>query len=290
MRLSRTHNAGRRAAFTLVETMIAVGIFVAAGGLIFAFLNTGMILYAKNTAVNAAHQQARSGVDEMLANIHASVSIPQLVDTNLTPIAAPGIGPAAGVDFQKFEIGPCLLWTGASVSASQKYVVISQPAPPNDTLPTSVVGLRFCVPSHKVEQDVASIQDAGSYWIINFEKPMGADIVTKADGTGNGNGNNDGTSNIIGFFTRRSTYAVVSNELRFFPTNSVSDYRVIARNVNATTPFQILFNQNGGTDLRSVGAVNLTTTDSLYSKRGFAAVNMFINSYIPFRSKLTVYQ
>ncbi len=287
MQFSLALKKQRAAAFTLVEMMVAIGVFTLAGGLIFSFLNTGMVLYAKNTAMNSAHQQARTGVDQMLANIHASVSIPQLVDTNLAPIAAPGTGPAAGVDFQQFDGGPYLLYTGANVAATQNYIAIL--APDLDAN-QSVAGLRFNIPSHKVEQDVASIVAYGSYRIIFFSNPVGVDIITKADGSGNGDGNKDGTSNIIGFTTHRVSYAVIAKELRYFPTNDPLTYRVIARNLIATTPFQILFNQNGGTDLRSVGAVNLTTSDSQYSNRGFAAVNMFINSYIPFRSRLTVFQ
>ncbi len=274
-------------AFTLIETLVATAIFALAGILVFILLNSGMVLYARNTSVNAAHQQARSAVDQMLSNIHASVSIPQLVDANLTPLPPPGTGPAAGVNFQKFDSGPFLLSTTANVLPTQTSVTILAPTlDPNQNL----TGLRFNIPSHRVEQDIARITASGDYRTIYFNNPVGASIVTMADGSGNGNGNGDGTSNIIGFTTRRVSYLVAGNELRYYPTNNLQNYKVIARNMTATTPFQILFNQNGGTDLRSVAAVGLSSAEMLYSNRGYAAVNLFINSYIPFRSKLTVYQ
>jgi hypothetical protein len=72
--------------------------------------------------------------------------------------------------------------------------------------------------------------------------------------------------------------------------NNQPTYKVIARNVTTQAPFQILFNAQGGADFRSVAAVNLSTAEPQYSNRGYAAVNMFINSYIPFRSRLTVTQ
>ncbi len=79
--------------------------------MVFLVLNTGMVLYAKNTAVNSAHQQARAGVDQMLTNLHNSVSIPQLTDANLVPLTdvVDGSGqptPAAGISFQTFDAGP----------------------------------------------------------------------------------------------------------------------------------------------------------------------------------------
>ena len=97
--------------FTLPELIISMGIMTIVGLMIFLVLNSGMVLYAKNTAVNTAHQQARAGVDQMLQNIHSSVSIPQLVDSNLQPITTiiDGSGnpvQAPGISFQSFAAGP----------------------------------------------------------------------------------------------------------------------------------------------------------------------------------------
>lgn len=295
----------RSAAFTLVEMMITVVVFALAGGLIFFFLNSGMILYAKNTAVNAAHQQARAGVDQMLANIHSAVSIPQLVDQSLTPLPPPGIGPAAGIDFQQFDSGPYLLSTTANASATQTSVTIVVPATNPPTLPasTDTIALRLNIPSHGIEKDIQSIVVNGNDRIINFSSAIGADIYVNdndPNSKGNGNGNLDGTSNIIGFVTRRVSYAIAGTspyyELRYYPTNNLQNYKVIARNVTSPvagqdpTPFKVLLNQAGGADFRSVAAVDLSTAEPSYSQRGYAAVNMFINSYIPFRSKLTISQ
>lgn len=290
----------KTAGFTLVEMMITSVVFALAGGLIFFFLNSGMILYAKNTAVNAAHQQARAGVDQMLANIHAAVSIPQLVDQNLTPLPPPGIGPAAGINFQKFDSGPYLLSTTLNVPSTQKWITINAP---NLDVSQSVSGMRFNIPSHKIEMDIQSITAAGSYRIINFANAVGTPIYvndTDPNSNGNGNGNGNGTSNIAGFITRRVSYAIAGAspyyELRYYPTNSLQNFKVIARNVTspssgqAPAPFKVLFNQAGGADFRSVAAVDLSTAEPQYSKRGYAAVNMFIDSYIPFRSKLTISQ
>jgi hypothetical protein len=312
-----------KAGFTLVEILVTLCVFTLAGGLIFFFLNSGMTLYAKNTAVNASHQKTRSSLDKMLSNINDAVSIPQLVDfdavgRNFIPLAAPGTGPAVGVSFQQFDAGPFLLWTGGNVPASQTFVIIAVPATNPPTLPatTNTTGLRFNIPSHKVELDVTSIGVIGNFRVINFATPVGTaeeaaagkvKIITKADGSGNGNGNLNNTSNIIGFTTRRVTYAVmggnasgtstVNAELRYYPTNNCQplvcqrpDCYTIAGNITYTTaspPFKILFNQQGGADFRSVATVDLSAVPP---NRGYLAVNMGISSKLPFRSDLTVYQ
>src|SRR5438105_6560712 len=91
---------------SLAEVMITLGVVAIVGCMVFLILNSAMVLFAKNTAVNSAHQQARAGVDEMLQNIHGSVSIPELTDANLVPLAGAGTGPAAGIAFQGFSAGP----------------------------------------------------------------------------------------------------------------------------------------------------------------------------------------
>jgi prepilin-type N-terminal cleavage/methylation domain-containing protein len=297
--MKKPSNHQRTAGFTLVELMITSAVFALAGGLVFMFLNSGMTLYAKNTAVNAAHQQARSAVDQMLANIHAAVSIPQLVDENLTPLPPPGTGPAAGINFQKFDSGPFLLLNGQNVPSTQTWVSIFAP---NLDASQNVNGMRFNIPSHQVEMDIQSITAVGNFRVIGFASAVGTNIIVNNNGNtnGNGNGNGDGTSNIIGFVTRRVSYAIAGTspyyELRYYPTNNLQTFRVIARNVTsptagqAPTPFKVLFNQAGGADFRSVAAVDLSTAEPQYSQRGYAAVNMFIDSCIPFRSRLTINQ
>jgi prepilin-type N-terminal cleavage/methylation domain-containing protein len=302
----KTYASRRSGGFSLIEMMITICVVALCGGMVFLFLNTGMNLYAKNTAVNVAHQQARAAVDQMLANIHGAVSIPQLVDDTLTPLPPPGTGPAVGVNFQRYEAGPFLLWNGANsnVPSTQTWVAVYAK---DWAVPQTTTGLRFNLPSHEVEMDIASIIAFGDYRVINFTGPVGTDIIVQDDGSGNGKGNFPvaSTSNVSAFITRRVSYAVVctdanpaacsqpgnsNKELRYYPTNDLQNFRVIARNVTTQSPFKILLNPEGGADFRSVATVNLSTAEPQFSNRGYAAVNMFINSNIPFRSKLTINQ
>ena len=152
---------------TLVELMVTVGIFALVGLMVFLILNTGMVLYAKNTAVNSAHQQARSGVNQMLTNLYSSVSIPQLVDTSLQPVSElnPSGQPnvAAGISFQKFDNGPFPVV--ANANASDAFVVLNCPGY------TPGSGSRLNIPSHGIEYDVASTVALGSYRRFNLGIP-----------------------------------------------------------------------------------------------------------------------
>src|SRR6478672_414123 len=74
----RIQSGSKRAAFTLVDAMVTVGLVGVIGLAVFAVLNSGTILYAKNTAENIAHDQNRIAVNRLMHDIHEAVSIPQL--------------------------------------------------------------------------------------------------------------------------------------------------------------------------------------------------------------------
>lgn len=283
MRLAQPTARARRGAYTLVEVMVTVGIFVLVGMMIFFVLNSGMVLYAKNTAVNAAHQQARSGIDQMLANIHSSVSIPELVDTNLSPVAElDGSGnptSAAGISFQTFNAGPFPVVVNAA--PTDKSIVLYCPG---YTPPTNA---RLNIPSHNIEYDITSAAPHSVAEQFNLATPT-TGIGTAVSISGVGIEGSPGVSYIItAFITTRQSYAVVGSELRYYPTNDLSNYKVITRNVISATPFTVPLLPNGGLQNRFVAAVNLSTTEPTFSQRGYAAVNMFVSSLIPFRCRLT---
>ena len=111
LHMKKLSNSG----FTVAEMAVATAVMAILGIVVFNVLNSGMILYAKNTAVNSAHQEAREGISRLTRDIHAAVSVPQLRssahDTTYTATgsftvvsSAPvnGVPPtAAGVSFQR---------------------------------------------------------------------------------------------------------------------------------------------------------------------------------------------
>lgn len=115
----------QRTGFTLGEMMVAVGVLSILGLLFFNVLKSGIVLFAKNTAVNIAHEEAREGINRLTRDIHASVSMPQLCNLDVTtspvsfpapspsptPISGVAVGPMyAAVTFQNVANGPNYLW------------------------------------------------------------------------------------------------------------------------------------------------------------------------------------
>ena len=279
--------------FTLAEIMVTMAVMTIVGLMVFLVLNSGMVLYAKNTAVNSAHQQARSGVDQMLSNIHNAVSIPELVDTNLQPVAVIGPDgsptPAPGISYQTFSGGPFPVVVNA-VAADTAITLFC----PGGYVPPANV--RVEIPSHNIELDATSSVGIGGFWRFNFASPIGTDVSISGTGIEGGSGV---TYVITAFLTTRSSYAVIqtslvgdpfAGELRYYPTNQLNNLKVITRNLVSDKPFIIPILPGGALQNRFIAAVNLSTVEPNFTQRGYAAVNMFINSRIPFRCRMTTLQ
>src|SRR5664279_1246874 len=105
----KIHSASR-SGLTLVELSVTTGVVGVLGLIIYALLNIGTILGAKNTAVNTAHQQARVAMLKIIADLHEAVSLPSLTNATGTPYPAPDSGSAPiaaeGISFQQWSMGP----------------------------------------------------------------------------------------------------------------------------------------------------------------------------------------
>lgn len=111
------HRQSHQEGYTIVEMAVSIGVLGLLGAVFFSVLNSGIVLYAKNTAVNVAHAEAKDGILRLTRDIHAAVSVPQLRDGNFGVVNAqptPGANPtpvvASGVSFQNIASGPNYIW------------------------------------------------------------------------------------------------------------------------------------------------------------------------------------
>jgi hypothetical protein len=182
--LSKSTQRGFTAAEMVVSTMV-----MAILGIVFLnVLNSGMILYAKNTAVNSAHEEAREGINHLTRDIHAAVSVPQLrnatTDANYTvsgsfavvsSTPSGGVAPtAAGISFQNVVAGsPNFVWKDPG---NPSLIMINdKPNPPTP-------GMRLIVPFWGIEDDIQKVTAGGSPNKSNVFLAGGGEsvVVTKA--------------------------------------------------------------------------------------------------------------
>ncbi|HEX8077317.1 MAG TPA: hypothetical protein VF511_05845 [Chthoniobacterales bacterium] len=181
--------------YTLAEMSVAVGVLGLLGLVFFSVLNSGLVLAAKNTAVNAAHQEARDGILRLTRDIHASISVPQLRDANLAVVNSKptnGVAPfAAGVSFQNVFSGPNYVWKDPT---NPSLIMIKD----NPDKPTP--GMRIIVPFWGLEEDITKVVANGNHHNV---------FINADESTPNiGPPSIGGSSYAILYYTQRVMYVV----------------------------------------------------------------------------------
>jgi type II secretory pathway pseudopilin PulG len=319
----RHQKSGPLAAFTVVEMMVALGVLGLLGTVFFQVLNSGMVLYAKNTAVNAAHEEARQGILRLTRDIHASVTIPQLRDTSFNPVSSTpvnGVAPtAAGVSFQNITFGPCYVWKDPGGNGP---IMVKGGA--GNIAPT--VGMHILSPFFNVEDDIIKVTatptaaNHHNIWLANGGEVLLANKTSMYGTTGatysvlyytnrvmylvqNGRYVTDAQGPYIlsgGNYTAYTSgtmqrYRYENGELHLYKqdysNNALSwkDYGAVARYITSPTPFYVPLNSGGGADSKYIG-VKLSARDPSSSNRGYLATAALLDTQIDYRSRIGTFQ
>ena len=274
--MRRTAGKCRRArAFTLIEMLVGVAALGIVVSVRYALLNFGITLFARNVAVNMAHQQARNGLMRVSRDVRHAVSIPRLVDENLQPVS--GNDPAAGITFQIVTNGPFEV-TNDPTSPSLIHIGTSRPKP---TAPA--IGDHLVVLDWDVEGDIARITAAGkgsNHWNIFLTNASEKKIQTKSG------------SFVVAYITRRIGYVVKNGALRYYPNLVATPdlFHVVSHNITSAKPFQVPLNETGTPDTRYT-SVTLSAMDPTYSNRAHKGTSMqLVDARVPYRCQMTKYQ
>ena len=271
----RREKSGRATGFTVAEMMISVAIVGVVAIVMYTLLNSGMTLFARNVAVNMAHQQARTGLMRVARDLHQAVSIPKLVDQNVQGMT--GAGPAAGITFQIVSSGPFEVMNDPTAPALIQ-IGTTDPKPKQPA-----VGDRMVVLDYDVEADITKLTATGkgsNHWNVFLENGNEQRIQTKSG------------SFVICYITRRIGYVVKNGELRYYPNlvATPATYAVISQNITSPLPFKVPLNGTGTPDTRYT-SVTLSALDPTYSKRAYKNTSMqLVDARVPYRCQMTKYQ
>jgi hypothetical protein len=206
MKLSNARTS--RDGYTVAEMVIASAVLVLLGLVFFNVLQSALVLFGKNTAVNVSHEEAREGVNRMVRDIHAAVSVPELRNLDITtspvslptpsssptPVSGNATAPMfAAVSFQTVANGPNYIWkdTGAGpIKIKDSYTVSD--------------GQHLLIPfwGALFEQDIIKHAAIGSTNHSNIWLQNGAET--------NINPRNVGDAYAITYYTDRVAYAVMN--------------------------------------------------------------------------------
>ena len=119
----------KRRAFTLLELLVAVAISSILAVGMFALLNAGMILSAKNLSLNLTSNSMRTALDRVehevqLCDTTDATSVPQLINTSGAVVTT---GPAAGVQFDRAIGSPYVVTvTGGTIPSSTTSLTLTR--------------------------------------------------------------------------------------------------------------------------------------------------------------------
>lgn len=259
-------------------TMVVVGVL---GLVIYSLLNIGTVLGAKNTATNTAHQRARIAMLDMIQDLHGAVSLPALQGV---------VGnQASGISFQMWGSAPL---SGVMTPNGGPHKIIADATTSDDDIHIAVtsgqprprVGQRVIIPTHQIELDIVDVKGGNG----NLELEFAQNLPRAIKGT-------DSTvGDIVCYITDRCSYNVVADpqnpgayKLQWTNTQGTRD---IVSDITNPRPFSIPTTPAGALYYRFVAAIDLSTSDPKYSKRGYKSANILLNGQVPFRARLTTYQ
>ena len=100
---------------------------------------------------------------------------------------------------------------------------------------------------------------------------------------------------IVCYITDRCSYKVVQvsagppAEYKLQWTNTQGT-RDIVTDITNPRPFSIPATPAGALYYRFVAAIDLSTSDPKYSRRGYKSANILLNGQVPYKARLTTYQ
>ena len=311
--------------FTFAEMSVAVSVMCLLGIVFFQVLQSGMTLSAKNTAVNAAHEEARQGMLRLTRDIHASISVPQLRDSSFavmsstpSPSASPGATPptAPGISFQNVSSGPNWSWNDPAGASGQIMIKDGAAGPPT-------AGMHLIIPAWGIEDDITKVTGAGTsghsnvwtvhgyetgvkrspqyqgaYYAITYYTNRAMYLVKNGSYVADSKGDfNLVSGQYVQVTPGTGSYHYENGELHYYVqryNSSTSsfywlDTATVARYLSSPRPFSIPLNQFGGSDNRYV-QVAISARDPKTSNRGYLATSSLLNTKIDYRSRLTIYQ
>ena len=261
-----------RAAFTLTEMVVTTAVAAVVGYTGYTVLHVGLMLFAKNSAINVSHQQARKALLRMENDFHASTSQVQLTNSAGTLLPA-SAGPEAGISFQVFRGGPYIVAANAAKGSSSITVNFGTVTP----LPRQ----RLIIPLHRVEADIVSVSGSGPQYNVTLSQPLRREIrTTLTDPSGALI-----QAKVQSFLTERVFYAVSGGNLTRHEATQTTR-RVLASGVVATAPFRLGPGSSGTFDRKMITALDLSTRDNGTSALGFKSANILLNASVPVRRRL----
>jgi len=250
-----------------------MGLTALVGGIAYLILNTGMILFATNTSMNVAHQQARMAMLQMQREMYQAVSPTQLTDEDGAPVN--GDGPAAGISFHVFASGPYPVT--AKANAGQNQVSM------NLGTYQAKAGNRLVIANHELEIDIAQdTAGTGNQTLILTEN-----VPHTINSQDVGDQGEMVDKPVYGIITERVGYRIKNGELVY--QDPRGQLVVLAREITSDKPFSRSKKGSNSSNPRFIAAINLSTGKGKGKgpkRNRYKSSSMILDAEVPARAIL----
>ena len=155
-----------RAAFTLVEVLVASSVVVLLGTVGFALLQLGLTLYTQNFSLGQTHASGLKATERLFLKVAAADEVPVLADeAGATQV---GNGPAAGIRF--YALASSLTYpVPNAVNATASSFTITQ----SGTQPAPLVGDKITMSDLGFQGVITSVSSSGGSYTCGFASTVG---------------------------------------------------------------------------------------------------------------------
>ena len=287
----RSAKKGARAGFTLVEMLVATGIFSGITVALLTFEQTSVRLAMRNLATNHGHESTRISGLEMLKEFHEAASPFRLfafdgtnyadsnptVTTNQEPLSQKYVSSRAnGVRFRTLGGGPYQMKANtvqSSTSLRFDFGVGGQlPYIPQvgDKVVVPLVSREFPITA------VTTVPTAGStQGVVTINAPSGFGFTIDATTAG---------KVTTGYFYREVAFSVWDGQLRYhsnFTGSNKSTVRIIRNRITSPQPFALLFPTSASPVDNLSLRISLETYDPDYTSKNLLNGTATLQTIIP---------
>jgi type II secretory pathway pseudopilin PulG len=284
-------------AFTLVEMLIAAGIFSMVTVALLAFGATSSRLIARNLATNHSHETMRVSDLALLRDLHDASSPFRLVDSDGTTYADANSTAttdldaqtqqlastrANGVRFRRLAGGPYKF--SSDVKAAD--ITLKFDFAVGGKLPyVPQVGDKISIPLLARDYDITAVTT-----IPTLASPIGAVTISDTSGLGFTIDTTTIGNVTTAYFYRSSAYTVHGGQLRYhanYTGANKGSFTVVRDKITSPKPFALLFapsaTSSDGLNLR----ISLEFHDTSYSTRRFTNGTVTLQATVPPRNRPT---
>ncbi len=236
--------------FSLVETLMGAAAAMIIGVGVFSILNTGMMLSARNLAMNSTNNSLRDALDRAENLLQQADSMPTLITTS----GASTSGSAAGIRFDRFVGAPYVITiTAAGLPSGTTSLNLERSTDALASPPVPVIGDIICIDGEAatLRPRVSAVNEGTPNALLR--QTIATSLAASLGSTVSGS-----STTLTAKLVRQVALIVMPNgskrELRYYPSydlttslNDATKYTVLTDQVGLqsddATPFSLITNQ-----------------------------------------------